>query len=226
MELFDTQGLPAKSFRNQNSSQANVTGSSAKKSWNYFFLFHSDTKWQNVAPVGWFNLNKQASLSCQSADSKWQFLFGFNQKYRHFQCDISNSKVFELCICLGWRWGWSVGHLFLCILLICLFVFSYWWREAGGKDHERRRMGTACCLYPSSSVWDLQVSRQRSVMWRDPKGNNGLVCFLSRSFSQKAWGNAVGLRAHTHPCSWVCWGLVRALLASHGPHKALLPSRC
>lgn len=126
MELFDTQGLPAKSFQKQNSSQENFTGNSAKKCWNYFFLFHSDTKWQNVAPVGWFNLNKQTSLPCQSPDSKWQFLFGFNQKCQHFQCYISDSKVFRLRICLGWRWGWSVGHrssvyfidLFICLLLL------------------------------------------------------------------------------------------------------------
>lgn len=103
-------------------SQKNVTGSSAKKHWNYFFLFHSDRKWHNIAPVERFNLNKQASLPCQITDSKWQFLFGFNQKRQHFQCDISDSEVFELCVCLGWRWGWSLGHLSFLVYFTDLFV--------------------------------------------------------------------------------------------------------
>lgn len=111
------------------------------------FLFCLDTKWQNVAPVGWFNSNKQASLPCQRADWKRQPLFGFNQKCQHFQCDISDSKVCELCICLGWRWGWSVGHHlggFLCTLLI------YFFSTIGGEKREERavREGEAqgCCL--------------------------------------------------------------------------------
>lgn len=46
-------------------------------------------------------------------------------------------------------------------------------------------------------------------MCRDPKGNKGLVCFLSRSFSQNAWGNTVGRRAHTHVVEFAggWWGL-------------------
>lgn len=86
------------------------------------FCFHSDRKWHNIAPVERFNLNKQASLPCQITDSKWQFLFGFNQKRQHFQCDISDSEVFELCVCLGWRWGWSLGHLSFLVYFTDLFV--------------------------------------------------------------------------------------------------------
>lgn len=192
VELFGAEDLPAKTFQNWNPSQENVTLSSAKKCRHCFSLFHSDTKRQNVAPVGWFNLNKQASTPCQGADSKRQRLFGFNQKCQHFWCDISDSKVFGTCVCLRWREGWSVCRsLFLCTLWICvpLFVVGSGIEGPGEKKD-------ACSPLPlpqhtslrfaSAQAHRLPAVWQRWVTWRNLKGNNGLEWFLSRRFFQKA----------------------------------------
>lgn len=179
------------------------------------FFFCLDTKWQNVAPVGWFNSNTRASLPCQGADWKWQSLLGFNQKRQRFQCDISDSKVWELRVCLGWRWAWSLGcHLggscvfywFICFLLLERSMR----KRPGGKDRHS--------LLPlSPDVWDLQGSWQVSVMWGDPKGSDALAWLLSRNFSQERRG-ADGTYS---PWGWA----LRAGEGSAGiswPHKSLL----
>lgn len=145
------------------------------------FSFCLDTKWQNIAPVGWFNSNNQASLPCQRANWKWQSLFGFNQKHQHFQCDISDWKVCELRVRFGWRGGWFVGCHLECFLCILLIVFSFWRKRRWGKDRHS--------LLPlSSGIWDLQAPWQMSVTWGDPTGSDALVLILPRNFSQEDSG--------------------------------------
>lgn len=116
VELFNAQSLPAKSFWNQNSSQENVTGSSAKKCWSYLFLFHSDTKWQNLAPVGWFNLKKQAP-SPPSMSKCW-----FETTICvWFQSEMSIFSVWHFwfkSFCVAYLFGMEVG-------LICWSFFVY-----------------------------------------------------------------------------------------------------
>lgn len=182
----------------------------------FLFPFCLDTKWQNVAPVGWFNSNKQASLPCQRADWKWQSLFGFNQKRHRAQSDISDPGVCESRVSLGWRWGWSAGcHLggFLCSLLIYLF-------SPIGENHEEKPIREGQAAAPGLRCLGFAGFWWMSVTQGYPKGRNALVWLFPGIFSQEQSG-AEGTSSPRQTES--AEGLERAVLASREPTNLFHP---